>query len=305
MEEQKQAEQQWNKIRRERINILKEAPSEENLWQAVMAFQDYPFKTVTGLPFQYTLKTGKNGEWTKELWIDRREKSKSLSWSSVVLAFKNSRKTTEIVKRPKALGDIRGISYIYPILWRLGLIRVPEKYMHTLLVTSAVAGEGKTTVACNLALGLEKKGYSVLLLDADLRKPAVCRTIQLDSGTEGAYEVLTGQRTAEEVKIRCRDTQLCVIAGTKSLSSTQQILGTGKIAEIIKQLEKEADLVIVDTPPAGILSDAAMLASCVDGGVFVVRQDFADVRILTEGIRELSEAGMEFAGCILNQTEHK
>lgn len=72
--------------------------------------------------------------------------------------------------------------------------------MHTLLVTSAVAGEGKTTVACNLALGLEKKGYSVLLLDADLRKPAVCRTIQLDSGTEGAYEVLTGQRTAEEVK---------------------------------------------------------------------------------------------------------
>lgn len=177
--------------------------------------------------------------------------------------------------------------------------------MHTLLVTSAVAGEGKTTVACNLALGLEKKGYSVLLLDADLRKPAVCRTIQLDSGTEGAYEVLTGQRTAEEVKIRCRDTQLCVIAGTKSLSSTQQILGTGKIAEIIKQLEKEADLVIVDTPPAGILSDAAMIASCVDGGVFVVRQDFADVRILTEGIRELSEAGMEFAGCILNQTEHK
>lgn len=180
-----------------------------------------------------------------------------------------------------------------------------RQYMHTLLVTSAVAGEGKTTVACNLALGLEKKGYSVLLLDADLRKPAVCRTIQLDSGTEGAYEVLTGQRTAEEVKIRCRDTQLYVIAGTKSLSSTQQILGTGKIAEIIKQLEKEADLVIVDTPPAGILSDAAMLASCVDGGVFVVRQDFADVRILTEGIRELSEAGMEFAGCILNQTEHK
>ena len=55
MEEQKQAEQQWNKIRRERINILKEAPSEENLWQAVMAFQDYPFKTVTGLPFHADL----------------------------------------------------------------------------------------------------------------------------------------------------------------------------------------------------------------------------------------------------------
>lgn len=206
---------------------------------------------------------------------------------------------TRAKKRSAAFLDAR-----YAICARLEK-ELKKKNMHTLLVTSAVAGEGKTTVACNLALGLEKKGYSVLLLDADLRKPAVCRTIQLDSGTEGAYEVLTGQRTAEEVKIRCRDTQLYVIAGTKSLSSTQQILGTGKIAEIIKQLEKEADLVIVDTPPAGILSDAAMLASCVDGGVFVVRQDFADVRILREGIRELSEAGMEFAGCILNQTEHK
>ena len=208
---------------------------------------------------------------------------------------------------PKTRAKKRAAAFLearYAICARLEK-ELKKKNMHTLLVTSAVAGEGKTTVACNLALGLEKKGYSVLLLDADLRKPAVCRTMQLDSGTEGAYEVLTGQRTAEEVKIRCRDTQLCVIAGTKSLSSTQQILGTGKIAEIIKQLEKEADLVIVDTPPAGILSDAVMLASCVDGGVFVVRQDFADVRILTEGIRELSEAGMEFAGCILNQTEHK
>lgn len=139
---------------------------------------------------------------------------------------------TRAKKRSAAFLDAR-----YAICARLEK-ELKKKNMHTLLVTSAVAGEGKTTVACNLALGLEKKGYSVLLLDADLRKPAVCRTIQLDSGTEGAYEVLTGQRTAEEVKIRCRDTQLCVIAGTKSLSSTQQILGTGKIAEIIKQLEK-------------------------------------------------------------------
>ena len=60
------------------------------------------------------------------LLIDRREKSKSLAWSSVVLAFENSKGISEEVKKPKALGDIRGVSYIYPILWRFGLIRVPE-----------------------------------------------------------------------------------------------------------------------------------------------------------------------------------
>ena len=103
------------------------------MWQAVIAFQDYPFKTATGLPFRYKLKVGKNGGYNRELMIDRREKSKSLAWSSVVLAFENSKRVSEEVKKPKALGDIRGVSYIYPILWRFGLIRVPEaieKKMH-------------------------------------------------------------------------------------------------------------------------------------------------------------------------------
>ena len=79
----------------------------------------FSFKTATGLPFRYKLKVGKNGEYNRELLIDRREKSKSLAWSSVVLAFENSKRISEEVKKPKALGDIRGVSYIYPILWRL------------------------------------------------------------------------------------------------------------------------------------------------------------------------------------------
>lgn len=206
---------------------------------------------------------------------------------------------TRAKKRSAAFLDAR-----YAICVRLEK-ELKKKNIHTFLVTSAIAGEGKTTVACNLALGLEKRGYSVLLFDADLRKPAVCRILELENAAEGAYEVLTGQKTAEEVKIRYRDSRLYVIAGTKSLSATQQIFGTEEAKKILEKLAGEADFVIVDTPPAGILSDAAMIASGVDGGVFVVRQDFADVRILTEGIRELSEAGMEFAGCILNQTEHK
>lgn len=114
------------RIRQEQVQLLQEIPSEENLWQAIIVFQDYPLKTATGLPFRYKLKVGKNGEWNRELLIDRREKSKSLAWSSVILAFENSMKISEEVKKPKALGDIRGISYIYPILWRFGLIEVPE-----------------------------------------------------------------------------------------------------------------------------------------------------------------------------------
>ena len=67
-----------------------------------------------------------SGEYTKELWIDRREKSKSLAWSSVLLALRNIKKVGEVVDRPKALGDIRGVTYIYGMFYRFGLIDVPE-----------------------------------------------------------------------------------------------------------------------------------------------------------------------------------
>ena len=72
-------------------------------------------------------KVGRNGELNKELLINRRDKSKSLTWSSIVIALdKALNQKGNIISRPKEIGDIRGISYIYPIFYRLGLIDVPE-----------------------------------------------------------------------------------------------------------------------------------------------------------------------------------
>lgn len=109
------------------VVALKKNPCEENLWKCVVAFREYKFKTISGLPFTYKLKKGREGEFTKELWIDRREDSKSLAWSSVMLAYHNISKIGEVVDRPKALGDIRGVSYIYGLFYRFGLIDVPDK----------------------------------------------------------------------------------------------------------------------------------------------------------------------------------
>ena len=107
------------------IENIKTVCTEENLWQAIIIFQNYPFYTASGLPFHYTLKTGRNGELTRELWVNRRENSKSLSWSSVALAFERTKQTSEEIPGPKKLGNIRGISYIYAIFWTFGLIKVP------------------------------------------------------------------------------------------------------------------------------------------------------------------------------------
>ena len=105
---------------------LRTDPTEEHLWEVVLLYSGVRFKTYSGLPFTYEIRKGRNAQYTKELWIDRRENSKSLAWSSVLLALGNIKKVGAVVERPKALGDIRGVTYIYGMFYRFGLIDMPD-----------------------------------------------------------------------------------------------------------------------------------------------------------------------------------
>ena len=109
------------------VRKLRTEPTEEHLWEVVLLYSGVRFKTYSGLPFTYQIRKGRNGQYTKELWIDRRENSKSLAWSSVLLALNNIKEVGAVVDRPKALGDIRGVTYIYGMLYRFGLIDMPDK----------------------------------------------------------------------------------------------------------------------------------------------------------------------------------
>ena len=116
------------KARKAAVDILIGAPTEGHLWDCIVAFQNYPFHTVSGLPFSYTLKAGKNGEYTKELFIDRRENSKSLAWSSVRMVFERAlEQQGAVFTWPKELSDVRGVSYTFSLLWRFEMISVPEE----------------------------------------------------------------------------------------------------------------------------------------------------------------------------------
>ena len=116
------------RTRQQAVRNLKECMNEYAFWDAVVAFQRYPFRTITGLPFTYELKKGRNGDYNRELIIDRRSKRKTIVWSSIMMAFEKAVELQgETVMRPKALGDIRGVSYIYPMLYRFGVIEVTEE----------------------------------------------------------------------------------------------------------------------------------------------------------------------------------
>ena len=115
---------------RKRNKVLEELrteQTEEALWAAMIEFQGYKFRTYSGPVFSYSLKKGRGDTYTKELFIDRRENSKSLAWSSVLLAFHNIPSIGSVVDRPKALGDIRGVTYIYAMFYRFGLIDALQK----------------------------------------------------------------------------------------------------------------------------------------------------------------------------------
>lgn len=110
------------------LEKLRTEQTEEALWEAVIEFQGYKFRTYSGLVFSYSLKKGRGDTYTKELFIDRRENSKSLAWSSVRIAFEKAlEKRDTVFSRPKEIADVRGISYSYSLLWRFGVIRVPAE----------------------------------------------------------------------------------------------------------------------------------------------------------------------------------
>ena len=109
------------------VRKLRTEPTEEHLWEVILLYSGVRFKTYSGLPFTYEIRKGRNGQYTKELWIDRRENSKSLAWSSVLLALNNIKEVGAVVDRPKALGDIRGVTYIYGMFYRFGLVDMPDK----------------------------------------------------------------------------------------------------------------------------------------------------------------------------------
>ncbi len=169
-----------------------------------------------------------------------------------------------------------------------------------ILVSSAIPGEGKSTVAANLAVGLARKGKSVILVDFDLRSPAVAESMNLEPGEVGTIDVLTGKATVNEALIQYKRLPLGILAGGEGITDTMHILNTPVVKETIDELRELVDYVILDTPPSGMLADATLIARYADTALFVVRQDYAHITDIIEGISNLYEEGIPISGCVLN-----
>ena len=175
---------------------------------------------------------------------------------------------------------------------------------HVLMVTSSISGEGKSTVASNLAISMALKGKRVILIDCDLRNPSVGPIFNLEGSFPGLVAVLQGKCSVDdalyEVQNQGDPIGLSLLPGGDHKSNLVEILGSSAMSDLIVELRNRADIVILDTPPSAVLVDAMMLLKHVDAVAYVVMNDYARRRYIAKGIEELRAGDAPIVGCILN-----
>ena len=201
--------------------------------------------------------------------------------------------------------DRKGVSSSYVEAVRSVRNRIQREadkiHAKTILITSAIPSEGKSTVAVNLALSLAAKNKKVVLMDCDLRNPSCARTLGMPKPRYGVADLLNGKASIEDVIVFYKDqSNLALVPGREAMKDPGDSLSSPVLKKVIEGLKLSSDYVIIDTPPSSVFSDAAMVAKSVDAGVFLVRQDYARVESLRDGMEMFLGSGVKMLGSVLN-----
>jgi protein-tyrosine kinase len=173
-----------------------------------------------------------------------------------------------------------------------------ETGLKTLMVTSAMPEEGKTLTATNIALTLsESYQRQVLLIDADLRKPALADVFQLPN-VFGLNEVLT---SVEERRVSLTQVSrhLSVLTSGAPDQDPMRALTSDRMQRLLKEAAAGFDWVIIDTPPIGILTDAKLLTAMVDGALLVIRAGKTPARLVQKAVEAIGRT--RIVGVVLNR----
>ncbi len=168
------------------------------------------------------------------------------------------------------------------------------------LVTSACENEGKTTVSTNIALSLAENGKSVLLIDADLRKPSIAKILSLPEQGYGFANVIRQDVPLTEAIKLVKTFNLYVLADRKAVSNPSELLSTKDAEELIRSIRDEFDYIIIDTAPASVVTDASIIAGFADAAIFVVREDHSPFSRIRMSVEDIDANGAEIVGCVFN-----
>ena len=175
-----------------------------------------------------------------------------------------------------------------------------------ILVASSLPEEGKTTACCNLATACARTGQRTLLIDFDLRRPRIGGIFPIPPGHQGLLEYLGSENTQpQDLTYASGSPNLDIIASRVSREARPaELVGGGKVADLVKWARANYDRVIIDVPPLGIVSDALSLAGQVDCVLVMARPGISRKRAVRHTIRRFRDVGISALAVVMNDVDH-
>ena len=171
----------------------------------------------------------------------------------------------------------------------------------TILITSCLANEGKSTVSFETAVGLARVGKKVLLIDADLRKSAYASRYTKETGLMGLSQYLSGQSELDGVLYATQIPTLNIIFSGPFPPNPTELVGASAFGELLKAEREHYDYILIDTPPLGLVIDAAVMATACDGAVIVIGAGSVSYHVAQHVTEQLKKSGCRILGAVLNQ----
>ena len=179
-----------------------------------------------------------------------------------------------------------------------------DKGSKVIEITSTVPGEGKTTTAINLAFSLAQVEKTILI-DADMRRPSVCKRFNIPLYHPGLTNMITGTEQFTDCIYHDEKSGLTVMPCGQLPSNPLELLLSPKFADVLAQLKDNYDRIIIDTPPLQAVSDSLVIAQQSDAVIYVVKSDDTGIRAVKNGIGRLINLNVNIAGVVLNKVDTK
>lgn len=172
----------------------------------------------------------------------------------------------------------------------------------TIMITSAVPGEGKTTTAVNLAVTMADRGMRVLIVDTDLRRPNVHKVLKIERGP-GLADVLRERIPIKKVIRPTRVENLWIITSGRVPPNPSELIGSERMKRLMIELGQTFDLVICDAPSILVVTDPVLVATHVDSVILVVSVEYARRETIQRAVKLMETANPSIAGAVLNGLE--
>lgn len=216
------------------------------------------------------------------------------------MAKKNKKQTTEAVSLITLIDKSSPVSERYrTIRTNIQFASAANQQIKTLVITSSGPGEGKSTTSANLAVVFANSGQSVLLVDADMRKPTVHKTFLLNNSV-GLSNVLSMDMNVKEAVQRSIVPNLYVMTSGAKAPNPSELLGSTRMDQLIGELREEFDFIIFDMPPVATVTDAQIMASKTDGTMLVVRENVTRKDSLQKARELLTMVNANVLGAVYN-----